>query len=264
MLRKILIVEDDRSTALLLRRNLEKEGFHVFLAGNGLEALEILDKQAVDVIVTDVVMPRMDGVDLYVALKKHPTLRHLPIIIVTDKQLFTEAFSALGVEHFFPKGGDVRLLFEKIRTINQDLQRESLQKILVSGSNPLIVEQMQQILVTKRYLVTTAHNSANTLHQAFLMVPHIVLLDLRMQDHSEAKEVINSFRCFRVFDKLRILTYTYFTADELNYGSAQWQVMQARSHECDELGGVKFIGNFSQLTFLESITNYINEITASL
>jgi len=262
MLRKILIVEDDRGSALLLRRNLEKVGYYVFLAGNGLEALDLLDKQSVDVVVTDVVMPHMDGVDLYDALKKRPETQNLPIIIMTDKQLFIDAFTSLGVEHFYAKGSGFNLLLDEIKKVNQKIQKEGYQKILVSGSNPMVVEQMRNILVAKRYLVATADSSINTLQQAFLMVPHIILLDLKMQDHSDAKELVKSLRCFHLFYSVKILTYTYLSGGEMDFGSLHWQINEMNARECEENGEAKYIGNFSQATFLKVITDHIDDIPA--
>ena len=259
MLRKILLVEDDRGSALLLRRNLEKEGYHVFLAGNGLEALEVIAKQTIDIVVTDVVMPLMDGVDLYDELKKRPETQNLPVIIITDKQLFLEAFSALGVEHFVPKNDDFKILLEKIKKINNDSQRLDYKKILVSGGNYSVVEQMRKILVAKKCLVTTADNSVNTLHQAFLMLPHIILLDLRMLDHSDTKELVKSLRCFHYFYNVKILTYSYLTGEEVDFRAIHSQIIEQDARECEGLGADRFIGNFAQATFLQNISEYLND-----
>ncbi|MBF0490222.1 MAG: response regulator [Candidatus Omnitrophica bacterium] len=259
MIRTILLVEDDRSSAFLVRRVLEKEGYHVFLAGNGREALQLIAKQPVDVVVTDVVMPIMDGVDLYEALKKRPDTQSLPVIIITDKQLFKDAFSALGVEHFVPKADNINILLDKIKNINQDLQKKEFQKVLVSGENPVIIDQMRNILVSKKFLVSTADNSVNTLQQAFLMVPHIILLDLRMHDHAQAKELVKAFKCFQVFYKTQLLTYSYIKPEEVGHGAAYWQVIEHDARGCDEVGA-KFIGNFSQVTFLQNIKEYVPHI----
>lgn len=262
MLSKILLVEDDRTSALLVKKYLEREGYYVFLAGNGLEALEVISKQQMDLVVTDVVMPIMDGVDLYDALRKRPDTQYIPIIIITDKQIFLEAFSALGVEHFVPKGEDFKLLLQKIKTVDREMEKMEYRKILVSGGNALVVEQMRKILVSKRHIVSTANNSMNTLQQAFLMVPHIILLDLRLKDHSDVKELVKSLRSFHVFHNVKILTYSYLTKEEMEYGAAHWQVIEQNMRECEELGGAKFIGNFSQVTFLQTIGEFIKDVAA--
>ena len=264
MIRKILLVEDDRGSAMLMKRNFERVGYYVFTAGNGLEALDIIAKQKVDIVVTDVVMPHMDGVDLYDVLQKRSDTQHLPIIIITDKQLFKEAFAALGVEHFVPKGGDFNLLLEKIKLVNEQAQKVINKKVLISGGNDLVLEQMRRILVSQRCLVSTADNSLSTLQQAFLMVPDIILLDVRMKDNSNAKELIEAVRCFQLFYRVKILTYTYLSGQELEYGALHWQIIEQEARACQEIGGAEFIGNFSQVTFLENIKQYIKAVDVPL
>src|SRR5580698_9139353 len=100
MIKNILLAEDDRGTALLVKTQLEAKGYKVYTAGNGIEALKILSSQSIDLIITDVIMPKMDGVDLYAAVKNDPKKNHLPIIIVTDKDVFKKSFSSLGVSNF--------------------------------------------------------------------------------------------------------------------------------------------------------------------
>ena len=57
----ILVVEDDKNTARLMKAVLSRAGYEVFQAGDGIDALEVMDRQHVDLIVLDVMMPRMDG-----------------------------------------------------------------------------------------------------------------------------------------------------------------------------------------------------------
>jgi CheY-like chemotaxis protein len=259
MISSILLVEDDKSSAFLIRKILQKHSYHVLLASNGIEALQLIAKHPVDLVITDVVMPHMDGIDLYDELKKREDTKNLPVIIITDKQLFKEAFTAVGVEHFIPKSAEISLLLDKIQHINADLQKKEYRKILISGGNSLIVEQMRKILVDKNFLVATADNSLDTLNKAFLMSPHILLLDLRMDDRSKAKEIIESFRCFHYFHHMQILTYAYLTPEEMVNASTIWEMIKVESRICAESGASKFIGNFTEATFLKNIQEHIEE-----
>lgn len=259
MISTILLVEDDKSSSFLVRRILQKQGYHVLVAGNGIEALKVISSHPVDLVVTDVVMPQMDGVDLYDELKRREDTQNIPVIIITDKQLFKDAFSALGVEHFIPKTGEISLLLEKIKNINQELQKKEFRKILVSGSSSLVIEQMRKILVARNFLVTTADNSMDVFNKAFLMSPHIVLLDLRMQDRSKPKEIIEAFKCFHYFQRMQILTYAHLSPDEMENASVIWQIIENEARVCKEAGASGFIGNFSQATFLSSIQDHIEE-----
>lgn len=82
---RILVVEDDKSTAKLMKTILSHAGYEVFAAQNGLEALEFTDKHQIDLILLDIMMPKMDG---YVFAERLRSCGdNTPILMVTAKQL---------------------------------------------------------------------------------------------------------------------------------------------------------------------------------
>ncbi|MGI5970640.1 MAG: response regulator transcription factor [Oscillospiraceae bacterium] len=82
---RILVVEDDKSTAKLMKTILSHAGYEVFEARNGLEALDITDKQHIDLILLDIMMPKMDGYEFAERLRSCGD--STPILMVTAKQL---------------------------------------------------------------------------------------------------------------------------------------------------------------------------------
>ena len=82
---QILVAEDDKNTSRLMRALLEHNGYEVFQAENGIEALEIMDKQHIDLILLDVMMPKMDGYEFTEQLRNCGN--NTPILMVTAKQL---------------------------------------------------------------------------------------------------------------------------------------------------------------------------------
>ncbi len=82
---QILVAEDDKNTARLMRAVLERAGYAVYTARDGVEALEVMDRQHIDLIVLDVMMPRMDG---YAFTEELRTVNnYTPILMVTAKTL---------------------------------------------------------------------------------------------------------------------------------------------------------------------------------
>ncbi|MGF7145394.1 DNA-binding response OmpR family regulator [Anaerotaenia torta] len=81
----VLVVEDNKSTAKLMKAVLTHAGYEVFSAENGLEALEIMDRQHIDLIVLDVMMPKMNGYEFTERLRSCGD--NTPILMVTAKQL---------------------------------------------------------------------------------------------------------------------------------------------------------------------------------
>lgn len=82
---QILIVEDDKNTLRLMKTVLTRDGYKTFQAENGLDAFEIIDKQHIDLIVLDVMMPVMDGYEFTEHLRS--VKNNTPILMVTAKQL---------------------------------------------------------------------------------------------------------------------------------------------------------------------------------
>jgi two-component system alkaline phosphatase synthesis response regulator PhoP len=82
---KILIVDDDAGARRLVEFSLQQDGLEVVTASNGLEALERAQIEQPDVIVMDVIMPVMAGLEACLRLKEIPTTSHIPILILSSK-----------------------------------------------------------------------------------------------------------------------------------------------------------------------------------
>jgi len=82
--RSILIVDDEFGLAEMLRDMLRELDYDVALAINGRLALEVLGKRKVDLVITDLMMPVMDGVELGVAMRKSEAHRQIPIVMMTS------------------------------------------------------------------------------------------------------------------------------------------------------------------------------------
>ena len=253
MIKNILLAEDDRGTALLVKTQLESKGYWVYIASNGIEALKILSNQSIDLLITDVVMPKMDGVDLYEAVKKDPKTANIPIIIVTDKAIFKESFASLGVANFVEKTTNINILLEKIQNIQkEDDEAKKYPKILVSGSQKVVVDQMVAVLKGKRYLVLSANTSNEILSKALTMTPHVVIMDVLFQDSISTPELIRALRCFHCLGNTKIITYAYFPED-LGIDVDAIKAVEEAMASCSQAGSDQYIGRFNQGFLLEKL-----------
>lgn len=100
----ILLAEDAMSTAMLEKNILESAGFSVVIARDGKEALEKSSQEKFDLVITDILMPRMDGFELTSALRKDKLYKDIPIIIVTTRE--SDADKRRGLE----SGADAYIL----------------------------------------------------------------------------------------------------------------------------------------------------------
>ena len=256
-IKDILLAEDERGTALLVKRELERQGFNVKVAGNGHEALNIINTQKVDLLITDVVMPEMDGVDLYLALKNNKITETLPIIIITDKAMFQNSFAALGVDHFVDKASNIDMLMKKISQISF-LKKEAkhYRKVLVCGSRSDVLQQMSSLLQGRECLVSMVEDPVDVVPKAFQMKPNIILLDLLAEGPVSTQEVIRSLRCYDFLRECAIVTYIYFSPDAVGQSQGAIELIEDQIKLCQEAGAVKYLGRFNRVTFLDSLKEF--------
>ena len=121
---KLLIVEDNVEL-LLLMQQLFSRNYHVLTAANGEEALQVIGSHELDLIISDVMMPIMDGYQLTRHLKNDPNTRHLPIILLTAKtqEEDREEALAIGADDYVTKPFKMRDLELRINNIIENRKR---------------------------------------------------------------------------------------------------------------------------------------------
>lgn len=94
---KILIVEDDSFVMDIYQTKLSQEGYTVIEARDGLEALERLEKEKPDLILLDIIMPRMDGMEVLKKIKEEKKFSDIPVILLTNLSQKEEINLGLGL-----------------------------------------------------------------------------------------------------------------------------------------------------------------------
>src|SRR5712692_6758212 len=94
--RRVLIVEDDKDIVELVRYNLEKEGYQVAAAGDGLGALAQVKKAAPDLVILDLMLPKLSGLEVCREVRRDTALNRLPILMLTARG--DEADRVVGLE----------------------------------------------------------------------------------------------------------------------------------------------------------------------
>ncbi|MFL6073441.1 MAG: response regulator transcription factor [Mycobacteriales bacterium] len=114
---RVLVVDDDRSVRESLRRSLQFNGYEVATASDGLEALETIAKQRFDIIVLDVMMPRLDGLETCRRLRALG--EEVPIIVLTARDAVSDRVSGLdaGADDYLPKPFALEELLARLRAL---------------------------------------------------------------------------------------------------------------------------------------------------
>lgn len=119
MPKNVLIVDDSISMRQMVSFTLKQGGFEVFEAENGQEALQKLSNQKVQLIITDLNMPVMDGITLIQSVRQKPEMKHTPILMLTTEGLASkkEQGKAAGATGWIVKPFDPQKLLQTVAKV---------------------------------------------------------------------------------------------------------------------------------------------------
>ena len=120
-MRKVMIVEDEKDLGDMLVRFLKRSGYEPVYAPDGAAAWRRLQKEPVDLVVTDVNMPEMDGFELVQRLRENPRLKSLPVIMLTVKGELPNQIEGyeVGADDYISKPFDFPVLLARIRALER-------------------------------------------------------------------------------------------------------------------------------------------------
>lgn len=127
----IMVADDDKNTRYLFKEILEKAGYTVFTAVNGRDTLEVLEREHVDLIVLDIMMPEMDGYELTKELRA--VNEQLPILMVSAKQLPSDKHKGflVGTDDYMTKPVDAEEMLLRIKALLRRSKIVSERRIVV-------------------------------------------------------------------------------------------------------------------------------------
>jgi PAS domain S-box-containing protein len=150
----ILMVEDSPTQALKLRQILEEEGFRTAVFSNGKEALSYLKDRKPTIIISDIVMPEMDGFELCSTIKKDEDLKDIPIILLTALTSPEDVIKGLqsGADNFITKPYEKEFLLSRIQYIlvNQEVRKKGATEV---GLNIYFMGQTHTITSNRMQIV---------------------------------------------------------------------------------------------------------------
>ena len=116
---KILVVDDEKDIIELVNYNLEKEGFKVISATNGEKALQLASKEEPEVIILDLMLPGIDGLEVFRVLKRNNQTSSIPIIMLTAKGEETDIVVGLelGADDYITKPFSPRVLAARVKAV---------------------------------------------------------------------------------------------------------------------------------------------------
>jgi DNA-binding response OmpR family regulator len=140
---KILVVEDEADLREVLSYNLTRDGYRVVTAENGADGLRKARKEVPDLVLLDLMLPDLDGVEVCRRLKKDPLTATLPIIMVTAKSEEADVVLGLGVgaDDYVPKPFSPRTLLARVKAVlRRGPQREEAEMARRIVRGPLTID----------------------------------------------------------------------------------------------------------------------------
>ncbi|HHW60959.1 MAG TPA: response regulator transcription factor [Syntrophomonadaceae bacterium] len=156
---KILVVDDEAYIVELVRFNLEKEGFQVLVACDGSTALELVEKHLPDLIVLDIMLPGMDGLEVCQRLKQDESYRSIPIIFLTARgeEIDTVLGLEMGGDDYIKKPFSPRELVARIKARLRAihiLAQEDQSKVLMFKDLVVIPDDFEAFIGNKKLDLT--------------------------------------------------------------------------------------------------------------
>ena len=133
---RIMVVEDDKNTRRLMETVLSQHGYEPVPACDGIEALEILDKKHIDLILLDIMMPRMDGYEFTEIIRGNPALGDIPILMVTAKDTPVDKRKGfiIGTDDYMVKPVDEDEMILRIAALLRRSRIVNEHRLIVGGT----------------------------------------------------------------------------------------------------------------------------------
>ncbi len=175
---KILLIEDNPVDIKMVCSILEKKGHKLTTVGNGKEGIKIATSDRPDVILMDMVIPGMHGLETTIKLKKIPSTKDIPIIAITavgGSDFIKECFEQ-GISAYIKKPFNSQKLIDEIdRVIGS--QKKSTNKILIISNEPTDVTMITMNLMRHGYHVESTSNGKINVNQTLKNKPDLILMD---------------------------------------------------------------------------------------
>ncbi len=218
---KILIVDDEFSILVIARKILEAQDHIVFTAENGVEALDIIRSEDIQVVISDWNMPEMDGLELCRFLREQPMVNHLFFIMMTSRDSHADKMEAskAGANEILTKPIDAGELQVRLRSAEHFLNMPSLAKVIKGMAKMAEAKDLD----TGLHLIHIQHYSRA------LTLEMLKLPGLKEQLPVHFADLIFDASPAHDLGKVSIPDYVLFKPESLN--DAEWKIMKSHAED---------------------------------
>ena len=225
-MRTVLLVEDSKLMRVDREHTLKRAGYHVVTAVDGMEALSVAQTSHPDLILLDMMLPKLDGPSVLRALKADPLTAQIPVVVVTVLDQQGKA-TLLGADEYIVKPVDRNILLTAIeRCLKSRGGSEGTGEILVVEDDVANCEFVAEVLSSRGYVVKTAADGERARAHVKASLPRLVILDLILPKVSGLQLIADWRSDPRTADvPVFVLTNKELTQDEKEYLRANTEAL---------------------------------------
>ena len=186
--KRILVVDDESSIRQLLRQEFEEVGYVVTEAVDGIEAIEKSKEDRPDLIILDVMMPKMNGFDAAAVLKNDPGTRDIPIIILSIVEDKIRGFQ-IGVDRYLTKPTDMSELLKEVEVLLA--HGGSKKKVLIVNEDESMVRTLTNLLTAKEFQVAEAYNYHECIEKIRQEQPDVIIVDTMFSEKNKVATALS-------------------------------------------------------------------------
>ncbi len=195
---KILTVDDSRAVRIIVKKAFKQFECDLVEAANGVEGLAAASKENPDIILLDVTMPVMDGVEMLTKLKADPVLKGTPVVMLTAEagREMVLKIAKLGIRDYIVKPFKEDVLTDKVARIidlrplgESNVKQKGMSdncEILIVEDKPVIIEQIKQGLANTPWTILGANSSGEAIDICNGKQPDLIVVSLTLEDNAAA------------------------------------------------------------------------------
>jgi len=261
----ILIVDDDKEILESTCSILEKRGYRVSCAENGKAALDILSEHSPDLILTDVLMPQMDGFSLFKEIRRAYETSPIPVIVISGRGQMKDSFGAVGVDRFITKPFTPQELLDAIegalagaKTVDRPVFVRSVSKVLLVGRSDYHVQlhQMAALAQEQGFKTRLSTSVSQAVASVIEEAPDIVFTDVQLD--KPVSEFMEVLRHVHGFSSKPVIGFSYYQTGQLDDPLSRRQVLKIEEDAAAFLkaGGTSYMGRWVDQAFIDLCKNH--------
>jgi DNA-binding response OmpR family regulator len=184
--KSILIIEDEEEVAELVANRLNGNGYNSICAHNGLEGLEKLRKIKPDLIILDLNMPKMGGIEFYQHICDTNSILKYPVLVLTARANMEQLFRGFNVNGFLHKPFKGEQLLDEVRAILREEDRKRIfrtpREIIIVDNNVDELSKISSLFTSHNYKVVTVGNGTTAIEKISKDLPDLALIQLGLND----------------------------------------------------------------------------------